>query len=271
MYTRFPSLIVKTGSAGGGSYDSDAQAFFTGANITDTTEKDAWNTFVNSAKSSGYYNKFYFFYPFLGSDPNKTKYNAINTSLYTITWTGSVTHNSVGVEATAINSTASTGFNPDGNFYYNDAHIGYYLDINSLDSAISIDIPMLETNAICGIYLQYNGTSWGRANMMNSISGVVYASNTSGLYAINTEYNTGASEWEYKAYTNGSVTETFQGTGSEDATGATGLNLFYYYVSAYYSLANLRCAYAAQGFTASEMTDFNTHLQTFMTALGRNL
>jgi len=270
MYIRFPSLINDTG-ASGVSYDSDAQAYFTAATITDNNEKNAWNTFVNSAKSSGYYNKFYFFYPFLGSDPNKTKYNAINTSLYTITWTGSVTHNSVGVEATAINSTASTGFNPDGNFYYNDAHIGYYLDINSLDSAISIDIPMLETNAICGIYLQYNGTLWGRANMMNSISGVVYAANTSGLYAINTEYNTGASEWEYKAYTNGSVTETFQGTGSEDATGATGLNLFYYYVSAYYSLANLRCAYAAQGFTASEMTDFNTHLQTFMTALGRNL
>lgn len=259
---------LKTSPSG---YDSDAQAFFTGANITDTTEKNAWNTFVNSAKSSGYYNKFYFFYPFLGSDPNKTKYNAINTSLYTITWTGSVTHNSVGVEATASNSTASTGFNPDGNFYYNDAHIGYYLDINSLDSSITVDLPMMETNLLCSLYFQYNSTFWERINVINNVSGVPYSTNTSGLQAINTEYDAGIDEWEYKAYTNGSVTETFRGSGSEDATGATGLNLFYFYDSTYYSLANLRCAYAAQGFTDSEMTAFNTHLQTLMTSLGRNL
>ena len=131
MYSRFPSLIQNLGSSS--SYDSDAQAFFTAAGITSTTEKDAWNTFVNSAKSSGYYSKFYFFYPFLGSDANKTKYNAINTSQYTITWTGSITHDSMGVEATAGNSTASTGFNPSGYFFYNTAHIGYYLDFNSLD------------------------------------------------------------------------------------------------------------------------------------------
>ena len=132
-------------------------------------------------------------------------------------------------------------------------------------------MPMAELNLLCGIYFQHNGTLWERANTMNGINGVAYSTSTSGLQAINTEYNTGASEWEYKAYTNGSVTETFQGLGNEDATGATEILLFYYYFSLYYSLANLRCAYAAQGFTASEMTAFNTHLQTLMTSLGRNL
>jgi hypothetical protein len=271
MYTRFPSLIVKTGSAGGGSYDSDAQAFFTGANITDTTEKNAWNTFVNSAKISGYYSKFYFFYPFLGSDANKTKYNAINTSQYTITWTGSITHDSMGVKATAGNSTASTGFNPDGNFFYNTAHIGYYLNFASLDSSIVLDLTMADSNLVNCIYFQYIQGNWYRANTLNNTYGNAYITTANGLYALNTEYDSGASLWRYKAYTNGSVTETFQGNNTEDSTGATGLNLFYYYIATYYSLANLRCAYAAQGFTASEMTAFNTHLQTFMTALGRNL
>ena len=272
MFTRFPSLIVKTGSSGS-SYDSDAQAYFTGANITSTTEKDAWNTFVNSAKSSGYYSKFYFFYPFLGSDANKTKYNAINTSQYTITWTGSVTHDSMGVEATAINSTASTGFNPDGYFFYNTAHIGYYLNFASLDSSIALDLTMIDSNVGAnGIYLQYTAGDWYRANALNSTYGNAYITTANGLYALNTEYDSGDSLWRYKAYTNGSVTETFTGSQGEDSTSSGTLNLFMTYIEgSFYSSANLRCAYAAQGFTASEMTAFYTHLQTFMTDLGRNL
>ena len=262
---------LKTSPSG---YDSDAQAFFTGANITDTTEKDAWNTFVNSAKISGYYSKFYFFYPFFGSDANKTKYNAINTSQYTITWTGSVTHNSMGVEATAVNSAASTGFHPDGYFFYNTAHIGYYLTFASLDSSIVLDLAMIDDNLSSnGIYFQYTAGNWYRANMLNSRYGVAYITTANGLYALNTEYDSGASLWRYKAYTNGSVTETFTGLQNEGSNLSGTLNLFMTFTdtATYYSSANLRCAYAAQGFTASQMTEFYTHLQTFMTALGRNL
>jgi len=93
----------------GVAYDSDAQAYFTAASITDGTQKDAWNTFVVSAKANGYYSKLLAAYPFLGGTASSHSYNAINPATFQITWSGSLSHNSNGVNQ-SVNGTGDTGF-----------------------------------------------------------------------------------------------------------------------------------------------------------------
>ena len=262
MYTRFPSLIVKTGSAGGGSYDSDAQAFFTAAGITSTTEKDAWNTFVNSAKASGYYSKFYYFYPFIGGDSTKHSYNAINTANYQMTWGGTITHNSNGVTAGA-SAKGSTGFNSGSFFTTTSAHIGVYLNQTGLSG---IDIILID--AALGINaIVYNTTSGGTAGFLNG-KDTPYTSLSSGLVVANLFDDAG--DGYVELYNNSTlVSSTYMGTNSP----ASGTELIYFgtYLPIYGSTANLRAAWAAQSFTSAQMTAFNTHLQTFQTSLSRNL
>lgn len=62
-------------------YDSDAAAFFTGAGITDSGEKDLWNDFVQGSKSDAIYSKIKTFHPLLGSSLTTKSYNAINTAV----------------------------------------------------------------------------------------------------------------------------------------------------------------------------------------------
>jgi len=261
MYTRFPSLIVKTGSAGGGSYDSDAQAFFTAAGITSTTEKDAWNTFVNSAKASGYYSKFYYFYPFIGGDSTKHSYNAINTANYQMTWTGTITHNSNGVTAGA-SAKGSTGFNSGSFFTTTSAHIGVYLNQTGLSATDSI----LSDTTLTYNYIFYQTG----ADMIMGLNGgnALNTALSSGLVVLNLFDDAG--DGYVELYNNSTlVNSTYMSTNNP----ASGTELIYFgsYLPIISSTANLRAAWAAQSFTSAQMTAFNTHLQTFQTSLSRNL
>ena len=259
MYGIFPSLIVKTGTSS--PYDSDAQAFFTGASITDTTQKNAWNTFVVSAKASGYYSKFYYFYPFIGGDATKHSYNAINTANYQMTWTGTITHNSNGVTAGA-SAKGSTGFNSGSFFTTTSAHIGVYLNQTGLSATDTI----LSDTTLSYNYIFYQtGT-----DMMMALNGdnAPYTALSSGLVVLNLFDDTG--DGYVELYNNSTlVNSTYMPINSP----ASGTELIYFgaYLPIYGSTANLRAAWAAQSFTSAEMTAFNTHLQTFQTSLSRNL
>ncbi len=68
--------IILGGSVGS-SYDSDAQAYFTAAGITDSGEKTAWNNVVIALKAAGLYTG-NIFYPFLGATATTQKFNAVN-------------------------------------------------------------------------------------------------------------------------------------------------------------------------------------------------
>lgn len=89
------------------SYDADADAYFSAAGITDSTQKNAWNTFVLAAKANGYWSKLLAVYPFLGGSASTHSYNAKNPAQFQITWNVSITHNANG--ATVSGGTGSIG------------------------------------------------------------------------------------------------------------------------------------------------------------------
>ncbi len=242
-------------------YDTDAQAFFTGAGITDITQKNAWNTFVNSAKASGYYSKFYYFYPFIGGDSTKHSYNAINTASYQITWSGTITHNSNGVTA-GTNANGSTGFNTGSFFTETSAHIGLYVNVGTFSSVDIILSDVSNTNNI--YYFSGAGGLFINVNQGETTP----ASLSSGLISATVYDDTG--DRYIRLYNNSTLIESAYMSTNNPASG-TELKYFGAYLPTYGSTANIRAAWAAQSFTSAQMTAFNTHLQTFQTSLSRNL
>lgn len=242
-------------------YDTDAQAFFTGAGITDITQKNAWNTFVNSAKSAGYYSKFYYFHPFIGGDSTKHSYNAINTASYQITWSGTITHNSNGVTA-GTNANGSTGFNSGSFFTTTSAHIGVYLNQTGLSATDSI----LSDTTLTYNYIFYQTG----IDMIMGLNGdnAPYTALSSGLVVLNLFDDAG--DGYVELYNNSTLVNSTYMPNNSPASG-TELKYFGAYLPTYGSTANIRAAWAAQSFTSGEMGSFNTHLQTLQTSLGRNL
>jgi len=93
------------------SYDPDAQAFFTAAGITDSTQKSAVNQLVLDLKGYGVWTKASMIHPYVGGTSTSTSYNLKNTAQFQISWVGGWTWDANGVKGSAVNSYGNTGFN----------------------------------------------------------------------------------------------------------------------------------------------------------------
>lgn len=91
------------------AYDADAQAFFTAAGITDTTQKNAVNTLVTSLKSAGVWTKMVAIYPFVGGTASSHAVNLRTPGTYNLTFVGGVTHSANGVVGDGTTGYYDTG------------------------------------------------------------------------------------------------------------------------------------------------------------------
>jgi len=107
--------IIQSKASAAGGYDTDAQAFFTAANITDTTQKDAVNTMVLSLKSNSLWDKLVAIYPMVGGTSSTHKFNLKSPidldGSYRLTFGGSTNHDSKGVLFNGSNAYANTYLN----------------------------------------------------------------------------------------------------------------------------------------------------------------
>ncbi len=108
--------------------DPDAQAFIDVTGISGTNAT-AINTLVVDLKAASLWNEMYAIWPFVGGTIDTNKYNLKNTSLYTLSFSGSQTFNSTGWFNNSIdtNNGVRTGFNPITQVIsLNSFGIGYY-------------------------------------------------------------------------------------------------------------------------------------------------
>lgn len=139
MYTRFPSLIVKTGASN--AYDSDAQSFITAAGITNTTQKNAINQLVLDYKFYGIWTSMYAIYPFVGGTASSHSYNLKNPAQFQITnseWTSGVTHNSNGITSNGSTGYGNTGLVPSTTLTQNSCHLSFYSRTNNTNSGVAV-------------------------------------------------------------------------------------------------------------------------------------
>lgn len=219
LTSAWSNVVTATTSAGGSSYDTDAQAAITfieaqGYTMT-VTEKDGFNAFFLGLKSGTLWAKRKAFYTLLGTSLAHAKCNIFNpadtNAAYRLTQTGTITF--------ANGATCTSGGNSDGLYMgdLNETTLGQ--DSNCLYVGVSTNVAELKAaigtnNAFANPHYILPRTGSDETWMANYCSVNTVSGSTS---SIGRWYNNrnGASVW--KNYKNGSVISSPNTT-----SGATG-------------------------------------------------
>ena len=244
--------------------DADAQAFLNAAVITDTTQASAVNTLVTGLKADGLWTKMAAIYPFVGGSATAHSYNLKNTAAYQLTFNGGWTHSSTGALPNGTNAYADTSFNV--NTYKDNNHLSYYIRTN-LDE-VRVDAGLI------GSIGQY-------FDIESRISNVGYFGNH--IAAVNVNFavtdsrglwlNTRTTSTLQKVYKNGTS------QGSNTASGTTAINGNVYLGARnlvgtganLYSTKQTAFASIGDGLDDTEAANLYTRVQTYQTALSRNV
>ena len=248
--------------------DADAQAFVTNAGIVDQVEANAINNLVIGLKADSLWTKMKAIYPFVGGSATSNSYNLRNTAQYQITWNGGITHSSTGVLPNGTNGYGQTGFSFNSTTALS-SHISTYIRTNSTSFACE----MGSGNASTGddeCRIVRNGAAWSN-NQCDAVGGRLSpsAANSTGLILNSRRAN---NDWE--TYQNGISLGTKTTTNSYTGGSNYAIALFARNsVGSYDIYSNKQTAFASigDGLTDTEVTNLNTRVTTFQTALNRNI
>lgn len=253
--------------------DADAQAFINAATIVDQAEATAVNNLVIGLKADSLWTKMKAVYPMVGSTASSQKYNLVNpldtNAAFRLSFAGGWTHSFNGALPNGTNAYADTFLVPNPTLTNNNTHIsiysrtdvnGTYFDIGSGQATGQYFDLALRLGG--SIYTDQYNNSTGRITTTNSASTGHYistrtASNVFKLFKNNAQLGT---------------TQTGASTGYTSITSSIylaalheGANTLYY--------SPRQCAFASigDGLTDSEASNLYNRVQTFNTALQRQV
>ena len=242
-------------------YDPDAQAFFTAASITDTTQKSAVNTLVLSLKSANIWTKMKALYPVVGGVASSHAVNLKTPGTYNLSFATGWTHSSTGM--TPSNAYADTNLMPStAGLGQNSTHFTYYSRTNINEGKYDMGISLSNYSII--------------------------ASNSSNLFyaAINQAPQLSASNSDSRGLFMSNRTSSSNVVGfknnikliSSNTVSATPENYSFYIGSANrnntpLTYSSKECAFASigDGLTDAEASSFYTAVQNYQTTLGRQV
>jgi hypothetical protein len=115
--------------------DPDAEAFLLAAGITDATITSAINNLVLSLKADSIWTKMTALYPFVGGTASTHKFNLKNPAdsdaAFRLTFVGSPTHDSNGVQGNGSSQYANTSLNCRNILTRTNSGVSYYSRINT--------------------------------------------------------------------------------------------------------------------------------------------
>lgn len=249
-----------------GSYDPLAAAFFTAANITDTTQKTAVNNLCLDLRSATYGNLLTNVFsgmplwPIVGGSAASHKVNLLNPGTFDLTFFGSVTHSANGMVSDGSTGYAKTGFVPSVNQTTNNNGISVYSRTNNTTNGFDFSSRAGNSSFI--------GTFSG--GNISTIEGVGLGGGvmrSDGFFTLSSN-----SVVDHKHYRNGS-----QIVSSSSST--VGLPTGEYYLMASNEsgsagvFANRQIAFACPHLkvTAQQAADLYTIVQNYQTALSRQI
>lgn len=260
--------VSVTDSTLAGINNTEATAYFNrliAAGYTPTNiEKIAWDSFVSNAKNHGYYTKLAAAYPYLGLATGDNL-NALSSS-FNITWTGGVTHSASGVTFNGSTGYGNTGLTPSASLTNNSTSFGFY-SANSAAEA-GIDIGVEDANNYFEFRARYTDNQV-HAQQYNATVGeqiLTGSTDASGFWV-----STRTSSTFWAVYRNGAslATNTFASTktpptlpvyiGADNINGTVGA----------FSTKNHKFGFIGFGLTATDVSNLNADLSTFLTAIGR--
>lgn len=266
MYYGLLSLAAKVPAAG---YDSDAQAFFTAAGITDTTQKSAVNQLVLDLKSYSIWTKMKAIYPFVGGTASTHKWNLKDpqdtNAAFRLTFNGGITHSSSGVKGNSTNGYYETYLNPSTEFSLSTGASGFvsinedldtWHDFGAFQSGVNYRF-QLAVRAGNTIYSSMMANALYTASVTNSVGffgGTRIPNDNTNFYTIinSNNYASADAYYEPNSTINGFVLNTDNGT-----------------TRVLYGERRQSFACFGQGLTTTEAQNLRTAVNTFNTTLGR--
>jgi hypothetical protein len=233
------------------SVDPDAQAFITAASITDPTQQSAINTLVTDLKGYSIWTKMKALYPLVGGTSSTHKWNLKDPrdldAAYRLVFNGGWTH-------------SSGGALPNGTLGLNSISFGVYSRTNVDVLAPSIGNVTGGASGEATLWLRYQNSLIARINTSAFINPA--NPDSRGLILVNRTSST-----QVNVQIRGTQT-TLTNNSSSLYTGPFQLGG----VSPnFFDSKQLAFAYIADGLTAQNMTDLNTAVVAFQTALSRNV
>ena len=245
-------------------FDIDAQAFINAAGITDLTQQYAINDLVLGLKSDGLWTKMKAIYPFVGGTATSHKFNLKNPldsdAAFRLVFTGGWTHSSTGATPNGTNAFADTKIVNNINIIDKQSHFSAYLRTVNISNGW---FGYYNGSSVFGLQQYASATTIGVG--VNNLSTYV-ATPTFGYYLGSTNITTG------NIYKNGTLVYNVTGIN----TVVQNLNFYFgalnslgsavFFTTHQYAFGSL-----GDSFVASEALSYYNRVQTFQTALGRQV
>jgi hypothetical protein len=236
--------------------DPDAQAFITATAITDSTQQSAINTLVVDLKGYSLWTPIKALYPFVGGTSSTHKFNLKDPrdldAAFRLVFNGALPN--------GTNGYADTKLVAQGTLGLNSTSYGVYSRTNVDRNAPSIGNVTGAAAFECSLWLRSSNTAFLRVN--NSTNASQASTDSRGLFIANRANSTQinlqirGTQYTYSNNSNSLSTDVFQ-------LGGVNPNFF--------DTKQLAFAFIGDGLTAQNMTDLNTAVIAFQTALSRNV
>lgn len=260
-----------TDIVGAPAFDADAQAFITAAAITDLTQRSAINQLVVDLKAYSIWTKMKAVYPFVGGTSSTHKFNLKNpldtNAAFRLVFNGGWTHSNNGALPNGTNGWADTFLTVGANLSLNSTHVSIYSRTNSALDAVSIANMFGAANEEVSLWLRFtDGNSYLRVNTSTSSS--LASSNSSGFFVGNRNSSTVQSFNRNGTRTdfNASSVATSSTANFNISSAVSNQLVRLWYDNREYAFASI-----GDGLTNTDLTNFNTAVQAFQTALGRQV
>jgi hypothetical protein len=245
--------------------DADAQAFVTNADIQDQVEANAINNLVIGLKADGLWTKMKAVYPFVGGTSSTHKFNLKDPrdldAAFRLVFNGGWTHSSTGATPNGTNAYADTKLIANSVLSLNSTSIGVYSRSNTDILAPSIaNITGGQANET-SLFFRASNTTFLRVNGPNSAT--TTTTDSRGLFIANRNNGT-------------QINLQVIGTQTTYANIPNSLSNLPFLLGGYngsslFDNKQQAFAFIGDGLTAQNMTDMNTEVQAFQTALNRNV
>jgi hypothetical protein len=267
----FLSTALFSGGGGGG-IDPDAQAFITAAAITNPTQQAAINTLVVGLKGYSVWTKMKALYPFVTDKiveadiKSQMKFNLKDprdlNAAFRLFWNGGGSWSANGYTPNGINGWANTYLTTQATLGLNSISFGVYSRTNLDVLAPSIGNVTGGASGEASLWLRYQNQLFARVN--TSLLAFPYPSSTDsrGLFIANRVNSTQVTVQIRGTQT--TISNLSQNTYSDPfQLGGVTPNFF--------DTKQLAFAFIGDGLTSQNMTDLNTAIIAFQTALSRNV
>lgn len=252
-------------------YYPEAEKFINAAAITDETQKSAINYLVGELKKNNLWSKCYAIYPVIGGTSSTHKFNLLDPQdtdgAHRLIFSGTVTHNSAGMQGNGTTGYANTFFNPTtAGVSLNNFGFGVCSSTNQARLEVDIGARNTSTTAVSLIIIR-NASNVSQHQINSDNAGTITQSSITssvGHFANNRLNNT-----QLRVARNGTITVFTQSSGTLTDRNIALMALLTNTTYSSYSSKVYNFFRIHQGLSDSEETIFETIITNYNTILGR--